>query len=240
MAIVGQSVATSASPAISAPRYTLMQRVAAQFWLKFFGIPAATALFFAVYIYLLKHPLRQVYEMPRLPLDEWIGVQSWALVLYGTLWIYVSLPPSLMTSARAIVNYGGRIGALCGVGLLIFALWPTAVPPAHIDWAQYPGMAFLKGVDAAGNACPSLHVGTAVFSAYWLHRTADVFQYSSVWRAVNVVWCVGIAYSTLATKQHVAWDVIGGAALGLVMALITWPRQRHSVTCTSHQNPLDK
>jgi len=31
---------------------------------------------------------------------------------------------------------------------------------------------------------------------------------------LNVAWCLGIVYSTLATKQHVLLDVIPGALLG--------------------------
>ena len=31
---------------------------------------------------------------------------------------------------------------------------------------------------------------------------------------INVCWCVGICYSTLATKQHLLIDVLAGAALG--------------------------
>jgi len=32
---------------------------------------------------------------------------------------------------------------------------------------------------------------------------------------INACWCVGICYSTLATKQHLLIDVLAGAALGL-------------------------
>ncbi|MGC4060289.1 MAG: phosphatase PAP2 family protein [Aquabacterium sp.] len=93
-----------------------------------------------------------------------------------------------------------------------------------IDWALYPGAAMLKGVDAAGNACPSLHVATAVFSALWLEWSVPRTPKSRIFRWCNLAWCAGIAYSTLATKQHVAVDVACGALLGGVMAMLTRPR----------------
>ena len=54
---------------------------------------------------------------------------------------------------------------MCITALIIFYIWPTAVPVANIDWSHYPNVDFLKKVDASGNACPSLHVATAIFSA---------------------------------------------------------------------------
>jgi membrane-associated phospholipid phosphatase len=82
-------------------------------------------------------------------------------------------------------------------------------------------MSFLKGVDASGNACPSLHVATAVYAAFRLNwQIAALGLPRGVSRA-NVLWCVAIAYSTMATKQHVAVDVAAGAALGVAFAILS-------------------
>jgi len=37
-------------------------------------------------------------------------------------------------------------------------------------------------------------------------------------RAGNWLWCMGIVYSTLATRQHVAVDAVAGALLGAIVA----------------------
>ena len=37
----------------------------------------------------------------------------------------------------------------------------------------------------------------------------------------NWAWCIGIVYSTLATLQHVAVDVLAGLALGVVAAYLS-------------------
>lgn len=105
--------------------------------------------------------------------------------------------------------------------LIIFYIWPTAVPVAHIDWAQYPNVDFLKNVDASGNACPSLHVATAFFSGIWLHYLLRHFG-APLWiLSINSIWCLGIIYSTIAIRQHVAVDVWAGLALAGVAGLIS-------------------
>lgn len=197
------------------------------FWLKSLGTTAFTFVFFIAYIYLLKHPAGETFVVPRIWLDDWIGFQPLALIPYLSLWVYVSLPPIFMVRHADIVAYGLRIGLLCVAGLLCFYFWPTAVPPADIDWARYPGMAFLKGVDAAGNACPSLHVATAVFSAIWLQHLLRRFSSPAWLLGLNVLWCAAIVWSTIATRQHVVLDALAGLLLAVLAAWLSFMPRRH-------------
>ena len=208
-------------------RPDLAALVFGHFWFKMFGTMAYTFLFFVGYVYLLRHPAYPTATIPATWLDRAVTFQPLALPAYLSLWFYVSLPPILMATRAQIVAYGMRISVPCLFAFVVFYFWPNAVPPAHIDWALYPGVAFLKGVDAAGNACPSLHVATAVFSALWLHWRLQTLDAGAAVRALNILWCVAIAYSTLATKQHVAIDVCAGAALGFIAAWATRLR-RHA------------
>jgi membrane-associated phospholipid phosphatase len=75
-------------------------------------------------------------------------------------------------------------------------------------------------VDLAGNACPSLHVAFAVFTGIWMDRLLKEMRSAHVLLALNWLWCLGIVYSTLATRQHVVLDVIAGAALGALTASV--------------------
>ena len=117
-----------------------------------------------------------------------------------------------------LLNFGFWIGIMSLFALSIFYWLPNAVPPASIDWALYPGMAFLKGVDAAGNACPSMHVAATVYSSFWLFWLMREVRLG--WRAqsAQVLWGVAIVYSTMATKQHVSLDVLAGTLTGIVFA----------------------
>lgn len=157
--------------------------------------------------------------MPLTVVDHWMPFQFHALWPYLSLWFYVGIAPGLLGSMRGLLSYAGWAAAMCVTGLVCFYVWPTAVPPFDFDVSGYPGFAILKGVDRAGNACPSLHVASAMFTAIWLEALLRSIHMPWGWRVVNGCWLVAIAYSTLATKQHVALDVMAGAALGGIFAL---------------------
>ncbi|MGH7331033.1 MAG: phosphatase PAP2 family protein, partial [Polyangiaceae bacterium] len=111
--------------------------------------------------------------------------------------------------------------AMAVVALSIFLFWPTSIPATTgIDWASHPGFATLKRLDKSQNACPSLHVAFAVFSGVWLDRVLRAMRARAWVRVASAAWCVGIVYSTIATRQHVAVDVAAGTALGLLFASI--------------------
>jgi membrane-associated phospholipid phosphatase len=188
---------------------------------KSIGTMLFISLFFGAYFYVLKNPAYPVTVMPVIALDRWIPFQPLAFYMYITLWVYVSLPPALLASRRELYGYGVAMALTCLTGLGIFYFWPTAVPVPDVDWTRYPGMEFLKNLDAAGNACPSLHVATAIFSGIWLHHLLRRFGAPLSMLFVNGVWCAGIVYSTMAVRQHVAVDVIAGLALGVLAAWLS-------------------
>ena len=200
------------------------RRVLAYFWLKAIGTSAIMTVFFIAYFHLLRHPDGPVTVMPLTWIDRWIGFQPWALPIYLSLWFYVCLPPTLMVSRAQLVRFGVGISAVCLFGLGVFALWPTQVPSMAADYARYADFRLLRGVDASGNACPSLHVASAVFAALWLDRMLPRLGRGWPYRALNALWCALIVYSTMAVKQHVLLDALGGAALGASGALLAQSR----------------
>ena len=151
--------------------------------------------------------------------------------VYASLWVYLSLAPSLLLGLRELLAYGFWIVALCAAGITIFYFWPTQVVLNNADHARYWGYAALRGVDAGGNACPSLHVATAAFTVFWFDRVIKDMNLGTTGRALNVLWFAAIAWSTMATKQHVAIDVVTGFVLGMLFAmaslwrrpLVSWP-----------------
>jgi membrane-associated phospholipid phosphatase len=200
-------------------------RVRRQWFWKALGITGFMWIFFTLYFYLLRHPAQPVVVMPLTALDHAIPFQPSAFVAYVSLWVYVGIPAGLMLSLRDLFFYGLWIGALCITGLLCFYFWPSAVPLYDFaaNGSSHAGIALLQGVDAAGNACPSLHVATATFTAVYLHRLLRSTGARPRWLLLNALWLVLIVYSTLAIKQHVVWDVLAGTALALVFV---WPTLR--------------
>lgn len=189
--------------------------------LKIVGITAFIWIFFIGYFSLLRDPAYPPIVMPLVALDHMIPFQPAALFVYLSLWIYVGIAPGLQLTLLEFVVYGVWAALLCVAGLSLFYFWPTSVPPMAIDAGGFPGFALLQGVDAAGNACPSMHVAIAIFSAIWIDRLLMESRAPIAFRIVNGAWFVAITWSTLAIKQHVVLDALAGAALGLLFAIVS-------------------
>jgi len=217
---VAARAAAAAVPAMTpAWRADLAARLRELWWLKAVGTAVWTWLFFVGYFALLRRPGLQPAVMPLTALDGLVPFQPAMLWAYLSLWFYVGVAPGLQRGLAGLLAYGAWVGALLAAGLAIFRAWPTAVPPSGIDRAAHPGFAMLEGVDAAGNACPSMHVAIAVFTAVRLHAVLREAGAPAVPVGANLAWCGLIAWSTLAVRQHVVLDVAAGAALGLAFAL---------------------
>jgi membrane-associated phospholipid phosphatase len=207
-------------------------------YLKSIGTMIFISLFFGAYFYLLKDPAYPTSIMPITWLDRLIGFHPLALPIYLSLWVYVSLPPALLATRRELYGYGLAMAGTCLAGLIIFYFWPTAVPVTNIDWTKSPDVNFLKNMDASGNACPSLHVATAFFSGIWLHHLLRRFG-APLWvLAFNWAWCIGIVYSTLAIRQHVAVDVLAGLALGGLTAYLSLRNRKSAEEVNGEVRPL--
>ncbi|HUG13300.1 MAG TPA: phosphatase PAP2 family protein [Opitutaceae bacterium] len=187
---------------------------------KMLGTAVGMTVFFVAYFWVLNHPIFPVTMMPMTAIDRAIAFRPESLALYFSLWVYVSLVPGLLIDRRELVSFGVAALVLSVVGLGIFLLWPTAVPRLEVDWSRYPSFSFLHSVDASGNACPSLHVAFAVFTAFWIARILRQLSAGRIARILNWLWCLGILYSTIATRQHVILDVLAGAMLGAVVAVL--------------------
>lgn len=211
--------------------------------IKAVGTTAGIAGFMCIYFLLLRHPLFPVTVMPLTGLDRFVGFEPWAIVPYASLWLYVSLVPTLLCTRRELLPYVSAVTILSLVGFAIFLFWPTVVPRPDIDWARYPSVEFLKSADASGNACPSLHVAFAVLSGLWLARVLRKIRAPAWVGVLNAGWCGLIVYSTLATKQHVALDMAAGAALGWAVDVLhfhVFPRLDVRYDAAGVSRALDK
>ncbi|MCJ7765330.1 MAG: phosphatase PAP2 family protein [Thiovulaceae bacterium] len=200
--------------------------------LKAIGTTLFIAIFFAIYFYLLRNPYFSITQMPLTAVDGTVGFQPYFLYLYLSLWLYVSLAPALIKTKRELIYYGLYIGVMCTAGVVIYILFPTTIPQIGINWSHYPEFSALKTMDSSGNAFPSLHVATAFFSLFWIDRHLKQMHAHPALLWLNGLWCFGIVYSTMAIKQHVFLDVVGGVILGGTFAVLTLHYHRthfHSV-----------
>lgn len=180
-----------------------------------------TGLFFAGYLFVQRHPAYAPITMPRIGLDSMIPFQPIALLAYVSIWIYVGVGPGLQRTRSEFAAYGFWLGAMCVTGLAIFYFWPTQVPVRVLEATGFPGFGALRRVDEASNACPSMHVAVAIFTAVRIGDVLRSIRAPVRMRLLNVAWFMVIVYSTLAIKQHVVLDVLAGALLGAIFALMS-------------------
>jgi membrane-associated phospholipid phosphatase len=207
----------------------LLRRFRHQFWIKTVGISCFMTLFFVAYFHVLRHPSQAPMAMPLTPLDAWVPFQAGWLWVYVSLWVYTGVLPGVLGTVRELARFGAWIGALCVLALGIFYFWPTAVPIEAMAPATAGGFGLLQGVDAPGNACPSLHVASALFTARWMDMVLQRVQAPRWARAASVLWVLAIVYSTVAIRQHVVLDVAGGALLAGLALLASRHERLQSV-----------
>lgn len=203
----------------------LRQRIRTQAWLKALGNTVFLIVFFQLYLGIQKHPVFEVTQIPASAVDDWIGFQPWTIGLYLSLWVYTALPVALQLDGKRLFRYSVAMTALCSFGLLVFFFWPTSVSEAvGVRSGGSPLFSMLYAVDNNGNACPSLHVAASVMSGMWLEAILRKTGSPTWLRLVNLLWCLGIVFSTMGTKQHMLLDVLSGTVLGVVVGWISLRR----------------
>jgi hypothetical protein len=216
------------------------QRMRRHFLLKLVGTTAFTWVFFIGYFHLLRYPAYGVTVMPLTALDRLIPFQPWTLGAYLSLWLYIGVGPGLQLTFRELLVYGLWAAALCLTGLGLFYAWPTAVPPLTFDVSGYSVFLILLGFDAAGNACPTMHVEIAFFYSVRIEHVLRGAAAPLAQRLLNIAGFAAIAWATLAVKQHVVLDVIAGAALGLAYGVPSLRWRQHGSPAPIRADIIDR
>jgi membrane-associated phospholipid phosphatase len=202
-------------------RPELALRMRRLFLLKLFGTSGVIGVFFAAYFAVLRNPAHPVFMMPLTAIDHLVPFQPRMLYAYLSLWVYVGLAPGLLLTVRELLLYALWAIGLALAGLGLFYWWPTAVPPLPMGVSELAGFQTLRGMDASGNACPSLHVAFAVMSFAWIDSIVKRARAPVLLRAANLLWFLAIVWSTVAIRQHVVLDVAAGALVGAVFAVLS-------------------
>jgi len=198
-----------------------LYRLWAWWYLKALGTMGFIALFFVAYFYLMHHHFFAVTQIPVIFLDTLIPFDDRFLILYLSLWIYVSLPAAILRSRHELFIYGAYCFILCALGVTIYTFFPTSIVQDPSQWVTSVEISKLKSTDMNANAFPSMHVASAVFAYFWLNKQFSQMNAPSIMYAISLLWCIGIVYSTMAIRQHLFIDVAGGIILGITVAIWT-------------------
>jgi membrane-associated phospholipid phosphatase len=137
-------------------------------------------------------------------------------------WVYISYYPFIYFAYYCTSNdtnarrYLRMMGGSATVAMLIFVFLPTSVmrDPIVETGFSAAALSILRGFDNSVNCLPSMHVAMSFIAAY-----TYAFE-SKRYAPPAVLWALLIAYSTMATKQHFFFDVVGGATLAAVTIAI--------------------
>ncbi len=126
------------------------------------------------------------------------------------MYIFVLLTGWLMPSRTSYMDWVRGLVRIAAISHLIFFLWPNGLVRG-VDASSALHQIILEA-DQPRNAFPSLHASMTVFCA------ALIVGFQKHWRWFLIGWAVIILWSTVAIRQHVVLDIIGGGFLGLAAA----------------------
>jgi membrane-associated phospholipid phosphatase len=171
---------------------------------------ATAAVFWLGYWWLSRHAPVPSRPPPLTWLDRAVEFtpEPWAWV-YLSQFLLVSALPWLIDARPLLHRYILAMLLMSLASFSIFYVHPVASPRPAVLPATGP-MAWIVQLDGPYNAFPSLHAGFALLMVYLAWR---MFRRPAV-SGVVVVWTLLILYSTLATRQHYAWDLVAGAVVG--------------------------
>lgn len=147
------------------------------------------------------------------PLDRAIPfVPQWVFI-YALLYLLLPLPLVLPSTRPVYRRICAAFVLTSAVSFVVFLLFPLHMDlrPMDLDGGVFAEwmLKVIHQVDTPANCLPSLHVSLsllAALSAWTLDRRVG---------RIAIPLAIVVAFSTLFVKQHWAWDVISGWALGL-------------------------
>ena len=161
----------------------------------------------APYFLLQQFSLYPVFWLQRSWLDQQVPI------CFPSVYIYLSYFMLLIWASFAVSmsDFVRLMKAICLVTLishLCFFLFPTGLSRENIPLEQAPALYhFLTDWEKPRNCFPSLHASLTALAVFalWTRNT-----FSGV---VGGVWWLLILWSTLALRQHVVLDLVGGVLL---------------------------
>ena len=174
----------------------------------------------APYLLLQQFAIREVHWFEPTAWDRAIPVTFGGLWFYFTYYLLLAI---VGLSVRKTVYYRFllSVGWAVLVAHMVFLFFPNGVSREEVPVDKAPFFyEMLLAYDAPRNAFPSLHAALAVIAGLAVSRCC---RYHPVARIFVWLWVVGIFWSTIALRQHVLWDLLGGSLLAIgAWCFVAW------------------
>jgi len=193
----------------------LVSRLRSNLGLKLFLLLALPSVVTAAYLAVQRTIIFPTRSVPSNWLDHAIPFQPRWVWAYLSLYLLNPIGPLLTRSRKDLLQYAYGILFLFAAGLLCCAMLPVAGPRPAAS-AAYWLYDRLILIDRAYNSFPSLHAACAVYAvlyAPYASRDSSRGALRKVLLSIAWLWTGLILYSTIATRQHFAIDLVPGIFL---------------------------
>lgn len=98
------------------------------------------------------------------------------------------------------------------IASIFFILMPTKItfhdymPYLQKGTISYDFMYLIKANDDTYNCFPSLHIANSLIAAAFLIKNKKIYI-----QVLSTIWMLLVIWSVMSTKQHMSYDVVGGA-----------------------------
>ena len=178
----------------------------------------------SIYLVLNHHPVGRPRLLPMTPLDDHVPFLPWTIWPYVLLLLADAVMPMLIrrdeTFRRMLQAFGVTVVLNIAGWVLLPVTYPR--PPLPVgEGVTLWGYRTLVGIDTPLNCFPSGHISVPAVLCW------AVAQDRRAWRWPLWFGFALLAPSILTTKQHYAWDLVGGLAIAWmgVSAVRRWERR---------------
>ena len=164
-----------------------------------------------------------------IPLDRAIPFYPAASFVYLCVSPMLMAAPFVFRTPERLLPFGAAIFVELLVALVVYYFVPAEVPPVAYDTSGLVGgaMWLADTINLDGNTLPSLHVALVVTAAWGYGPFLR-----PAWRWAAYALALGVAVSTLLTRQHVVMDVVTGAALAAFGMAFVYPHAQRWIADT--------
>jgi membrane-associated phospholipid phosphatase len=162
-------------------------------------------------------PLVTPRVLPFTPFEQALPLLPWTIWPYLTCFVIMVL---IAMDVREMENLQRLVYAFLILQLIAnftFLVYPVSLPrdlfpvPDYVNPATKQLFEWARTVDTEKNCLPSLHVADCcLVSLVYLRENRFKF-------VLALAWVILVSFSTLGTKQHYLWDIIGGIAAAIIV-----------------------
>ncbi len=176
------------------------------------------------------HPF-EATVLPLTPFEEALPLVPWTIWPYLTSFLVMVYIFFDVRELDHLHRLAYAFLALQLVSNVIFVFWPVSLPrelypvPDDVDPVTRWLFGYVRAVDTTRNCLPSLHVANCT-----LISLVYVKEKQPLKLVLACAWLLLVSFSTLGTKQHYLWDVVGGFALAALLFRLAFDPRLLQVT----------